>query len=301
MALVHEKHRPGLLAGPLDLEQRRDLAVHREDAVGRHHDVPRAGGPRLLQLLLQVLDAGVLEAVPGGLAEPHAVDDARVVELVRDDGVLRGQDRLEEAGVGVKARRVQDCGLGAVELGDPLLQRLVRGLRAADEAHGREAEPELVERLPGRRDEARVVGEAEVVVGAEVEDFAGGASLGGADGDLGTLGRGHDGLGLESAGGAHRREVGVEALAEGGDASGGRGRRGRGRKQSSRHRRHRRRLASQLGFSSNGDLATAADENNHRKRAHGEALGWIDEQGALERSRRKPPTESDDEGRSILV
>ena len=44
-------------------------------------------------------------------------------------------------------------------------------LRAADEAHRGHAVAVAVERLLRRLDELRVVGEAEIVVGAEVDDF----------------------------------------------------------------------------------------------------------------------------------
>jgi len=60
----------------------------------------------------------VLVAHLAGLAEAQAVDDGRVVELVRDDGVVGRQQRLEQAGVGVETARVQDGVLAAVELGD---------------------------------------------------------------------------------------------------------------------------------------------------------------------------------------
>jgi hypothetical protein len=70
-----------------DLGQRRDAAVHREDAVG--DDQPEAAGLRLLELRLQVghVGVGVDEALR--LAQPHPVDDRGVVELVGDDPLLR--------------------------------------------------------------------------------------------------------------------------------------------------------------------------------------------------------------------
>ena len=59
-----------------------------------------------------------------GLAKPDAVDDGRVVELVRDDDVIGSQQLLENSGVGVEAAGVQDGVLTAVELGDLALQIL---------------------------------------------------------------------------------------------------------------------------------------------------------------------------------
>ena len=66
----------------------------------------------------------MLVSVLFGLAQPDAVDDGGVVELVREDGVLGAEDLLEEAGVGVEAAGVQDGVLAAVELGNLALEVL---------------------------------------------------------------------------------------------------------------------------------------------------------------------------------
>ena len=70
----------------------------------------------LLELGLQVGHVVVLVAKPLGLAEPDAVDDRGVVQLVGDDRVLGAQDRLEQPAVGVEARGIEDRVLGAEEL-----------------------------------------------------------------------------------------------------------------------------------------------------------------------------------------
>ncbi len=41
------------------------------------------------------------------LAEPDPVDHRRVVQLVRDDGILRAQQLLKDPGVGVEAAGVK--------------------------------------------------------------------------------------------------------------------------------------------------------------------------------------------------
>ena len=55
--------------------------------------------------------------------------------------------------------------------GDGPLELLVEVQGAADEAHRSHAEAALVERLLGGGDDLRIVREAEVVVGAEVDDL----------------------------------------------------------------------------------------------------------------------------------
>jgi hypothetical protein len=89
-----------------------------------------------------------------------------VVELIAQDGVLWAEQHLEEAGVGVKARRVQDRVGRAVKGRDACLEPLVQVLRAADEAHRGEAKAVAVERGARGGDDVGVVGQAQVVVGA---------------------------------------------------------------------------------------------------------------------------------------
>ena len=62
--------------------------------------------------------------------------------------------------------------VGADEQGEPFLQLAVQRLRPADEAHGRHPVPPPLERLVGGRDDGRVVGQTQVVVGAEVQHLA---------------------------------------------------------------------------------------------------------------------------------
>jgi hypothetical protein len=69
----------------------------------------------------------------------------------------------------------------AEEVGDLRLELLVQVLRAADEAHRGHAEAVAVERVLGRCDHLGVVGQAEVVVGAEVQHRRPSASVISAD------------------------------------------------------------------------------------------------------------------------
>ena len=90
---------------------------------------------RLVEPLLQRMHVGMFVDEALGLAETNAVDDARVVERVSDDDVIRRQDALEESAVRIEARRVQEGIVQIVERGDLPLERLVQILGAADEAH----------------------------------------------------------------------------------------------------------------------------------------------------------------------
>src|SRR6185437_16031796 len=67
---------------------------------------------------------------------------------------------------------VEDRVLHPEEARDGRLELLVDGLGAADEAHAGEAQAPAGQTLLGRPHQGRLVGEAEVVVGAEVEHLA---------------------------------------------------------------------------------------------------------------------------------
>jgi hypothetical protein len=92
-----------------------------------------------------------------------------VVELVGDDRVALAEEHLEHPAVGVEARGVEDRRLGAEEGRQAIFEQGVLGLGAADEAHRCHPETPLVEGRLGCGDDVGVIGQAEVVVGAEVE------------------------------------------------------------------------------------------------------------------------------------
>jgi hypothetical protein len=125
------------------------------------------------------------------LRKADAVDDAGVVERVRDDRVALVRQGLEQAAVGVEAGRIEDRVVRPEEPGELLFQLPVHGLRAADEANGSHAVAVAVDGAVGRLPQQGVVGQAEVVVGAEVDDVA----IVGETHD-GLLGRGDDTLPL---------------------------------------------------------------------------------------------------------
>ena len=106
-------------------------------------------------------------------AQADAVDDGGMVERVADDGVLLAQQWLEETAIGIEGCGVEDGVLAA----DRKRARrassvLVQILRAADEAHRAEPVAVRAQGLVGRLNHRRVTGQAEVVVGTQVDDLA---------------------------------------------------------------------------------------------------------------------------------
>src|SRR5262249_54998608 len=144
--------------------------VHAEDAV--RGDQTQPGLLRFLEPPFQLghVIVSVTEAV--GLAQAHSVDDAGVIQLVRQDRVFFSKDRLEEPTVGVPARRVKDRVVLAEEAGNGSFKSLVQILGATDESHGGQTIPVMVETFVSSGDESGVIGEAKIVVGAEVNDLA---------------------------------------------------------------------------------------------------------------------------------
>ena len=182
-----------------------EVAVHREDAVRRDQAVPSVGG--LLEPRLELVHVAVRVAQPARLAEPDPVDDRGVVELIRDDRVLLAEQRLEQAAVRVEAGAEEDRVVGTEELGQTLLELAVQRLGAADEADRGHAVAPAVERLVGRLDDRRMVGEPEVVVRAEVEQLAAPGHV-----DMRALGRRDLELGLVEPGLAYLGERPGEIL-----------------------------------------------------------------------------------------
>ena len=165
MRVIDNEHRTVLLREVDFLRQRRERAFHREHTVGHHHFVARVF--RGFERTPQIAHVAILESLLPRFRQTHAVDDRRVIELVRDDRVLLEDDRLKQTLVRVPARAVQDRILGAEKFGDALLELTVNRLRAADEAHRGEPVSVVALRFLRGFNDRRVIGESEVVVGGE--------------------------------------------------------------------------------------------------------------------------------------
>ena len=92
-----------------------------------------------------------------------------MVQRVRDDGVLLRKERLKDTTVRIKAGCVEDSVLCAEVVGNSLFKGFVDILATADETHRRHTETALVHSALCGLNQARVVRESEVVVGAEVQ------------------------------------------------------------------------------------------------------------------------------------
>ncbi len=169
VGLVHHQHAPVAARQLVEIRERRDIAVHREDAVG---DDQRGTRACAAQAPLEVL--GVAVAVHEHLrpAEPAAVDDARVVELVGEDHLAGPAEGRDRARVRQVAGPEQQRGLGTLEIGEPFLERAVNGHRPRDQTRPPGSSAVAFRGVGGGCPDLGVVGESQVVVGAEEERLA---------------------------------------------------------------------------------------------------------------------------------
>src|SRR3989442_2711271 len=166
--VVDQHHRFVTLGQRADLRQLRHVAVNGKDAVGEDEAKPFCA--RGLETATELGHVRVGVPLTFGLAQTNAVDDRGVIQGVGDDGVVLAQKRLEHTAIRVERARKEDAVLRADEVRQPPLQLLVPVLRAADEPHTRHPITALLQATMGRLHDAGVRGQAEVVVGAEVED-----------------------------------------------------------------------------------------------------------------------------------
>ena len=104
--------------------------------------------------------------------EPRALEDGVVGEDVVDDEVARAQQVPDRRDVGRVARDEDDRRGRAEEPGQRALELAMDRLLAGDQAARAGAGAVAIDRVLGRGDDGRVVGHADVVVGAEIGQHA---------------------------------------------------------------------------------------------------------------------------------
>src|SRR6266446_6951354 len=122
-----------------------NVTVHREYTVGRDHFEPGFAGFAEFDLEVLHVVVGVAQALR--FAKPDAIDDAGVVKFVRDNGIFRSEQGLEQATVSIKARAIKDGVFHAQEFAEFGLELLMDALRAANEANTGHAVTPFVERF----------------------------------------------------------------------------------------------------------------------------------------------------------
>ena len=169
MAFVHHHERIVLLCQVTNLVHRSDIAVHGEDTVC--HDNAEALFLGSLQLALQICHICICIAIALGLAQTHTIDDAGMIQGIRNDSILLGQQGLEDTAIGIEASSIEDGVLRVEETADGSFQFLVNILSSADEAHTGHTIAAAIHHPFGALDKAGIVTQTKIVVGTEVQHF----------------------------------------------------------------------------------------------------------------------------------
>ena len=171
MGIVHHNGRVVAIGQFADLRQSGEVTIHGEHAIGGNQSI--AATLSGLQLLFEVGHIIIAVAITLSLAQPDAVDDAGMVELIRDDGVLFREQCFEQTAVGIEARAVEDGVIGTEETADPLFQGVVDRLCAADEADGGHTVTPAIECFAGSLHDGRVISQPQIIIGTKIHNLTG--------------------------------------------------------------------------------------------------------------------------------
>ena len=152
-----------------DRIQLRDGAVHGKDPVGSNQDTPGTCVARLLELGLEVRHIVISITIAGSLAQADAINNRCMIELIRDNRILRPEDGFEQPRIGIETGGVQYGVFHTQKVADAAFEGFVYTLSAADEPNRRRAEPPLAQTVAGRLHHLRVIRKTEVVVRAHVD------------------------------------------------------------------------------------------------------------------------------------
>ena len=170
MRVVHHHDAIVFFSEVAKLREGGDVAFHGKNAVGDEQlvAVPVFG---FFENALAIGDILVLENFYGGFGEAAAVNDGGVVEFVGDDQVFLAENGGDGPGVGGEAGLENDAGFRALEAGDLLFELHVNFHGADDGADGAGADSVFADGVNGCAAEFGMGGQAEVIVGAEIDDL----------------------------------------------------------------------------------------------------------------------------------
>ena len=168
MRVVHHHDASELFGERAQCGQRTEVAVHAEHAVGDEQR-PLAGRQRL-QDLARGVDVLVREHLDRRAAQARTVDDARVVQLVRDNEVVLAEDRRHRTSVCREAALKHDRRFGLLERGEPALEFHVDVHRPGNRSHRSRADAVLPRCLEGALTQLRMRRQAEVIIRREIDD-----------------------------------------------------------------------------------------------------------------------------------
>ena len=134
MGIVHHDQRIIFIRQITDSLEIGNNAVHGENSVSSDH--LDAGAFGLFQAAAQIIHVVVFIAEALCFAETNAIDNAGMIELIRDDGIFRSEQGLEKTAVRIEAGAVKNGIIHAQEITDLFLQVFMQLLRSADKTYG---------------------------------------------------------------------------------------------------------------------------------------------------------------------
>ena len=147
-----------------------DYTVHTEYAVGDDDFLLTAVRYCLFELFFKIFHIVVGVTITVSLGQTNAVDNARMVESVGNNCVVRRGNGFKQAAVSVETTAVKNSVFRRQELAESFFQFLMNRLCSANKTDAAHAVTVLVVAGFCRRDKFLIVGKTEIVVGAEVEN-----------------------------------------------------------------------------------------------------------------------------------
>ena len=139
-----------------NLVHRSHITVHREYSVG--DDDTESLSLCFLQAPFEFFHVGIGVAITFGFAKAYTVYDRCMVERIRDDGILFGEQGFEYASVGIETSCIENRVLGMEIAGNRFFELAVQVLRPANEPYRRHAESVGIHRFFRGGDEPGIVG-----------------------------------------------------------------------------------------------------------------------------------------------
>ena len=127
VALVDHYESIVFLCKVANLVHRSHVAIHREYTIS--YDDAETLFLSLLQAALEVGHIGIGVAITLCLTKTYTVNDRSVVECVRDDGILIGEEGFEYTAIGIEASCIEDGVLGLEVVRDGCFELFVEVLK----------------------------------------------------------------------------------------------------------------------------------------------------------------------------
>jgi hypothetical protein len=169
MGIVHHHHGPILLGQRAQLIDWTDVTVHRKNAV-RDDQLSSWLILHLLQQMLCVGDVLVPEDLYLRTREARAINDAGVVQFIRDNEILAPEHGRDCTCIGREARLKDDAGFDILEARNLLFQLHVDSHCAGDCPDSARAHAKLLRCSDRRFLKFRMIREPKVVIRRQVDD-----------------------------------------------------------------------------------------------------------------------------------